>query len=71
MYHWSAMCLLSTRHVAGGGGGVLDMKGSCIYTGEAIKLYHLGQVAKNPSPHKPSCYIMLHSLRIGTLGGLL
>jgi hypothetical protein len=38
-----------------------DIDGSCIYTGEGVSLYHLGQVAKIPSPHKPACYEILHS----------
>jgi hypothetical protein len=32
------------------------MEGSFKYTGEGVRLYHLGQVAKNFSPHKPACY---------------
>jgi len=48
-----------------------DMEGSCIYIGEGVRLYHFGQVAKIPTPHKPACYKILHSLRIGTSGGLL
>jgi hypothetical protein len=48
-----------------------DIEGSCIYTGEGVRLYCFGQVAKIPSPHKPACYKILHSLRIGPTGGLL